>query len=168
MSTGGGSATTSKVTGRELVIERTFDAPRELVFKVWTQPEHISKWFGPRGYTVPVFETDLRPGGVTRYCMRSTETGEESWGKSEFREVVPPERLVYTDWFADPQGNVLPDMPETQVTISFTDDAGKTRVQILTQFKSEADLESLAGTGMIEGWTETLDRLADYLPTAAA
>jgi uncharacterized protein YndB with AHSA1/START domain len=167
MSTSGGAPTTSRVAGRELVIERTFDAPRELVFKVWTQPEHVPNWFGPKGFTLPVFETDVRPGGVTRYCMRSS-TGEESWGKSEFREVVPPERLVYTDWFADPQGNPLPDMPETNVTITFSDDSSdKTRVTILTQFKSEAELESLASTGMVEGWTDTLDRLAEYLPTAA-
>jgi uncharacterized protein YndB with AHSA1/START domain len=167
MSTSGGAATTSRVAGRELVIERTFDAPRELVFKVWTQPEHVQRWFGPKGWTVPVFETDVRPGGVTRYCMRSSETGEESWGKSEFREVAAPERLVYSDWFADPLGNPLPGTPETLVTITFNDEAGKTRVQILTQFKSEAELESVAGMGMIEGWTETLERLAEYLPTAA-
>jgi uncharacterized protein YndB with AHSA1/START domain len=167
MSTSGSAATTSKVAGRELVIERTFGAPRDLVFKVWTQPEHVAQWFGPKGWTLPVFEIDLRPGGVTRYCMRHSETGEESWGKSEFREVVPPERLVYSDWFADAAGNTLPGTPESLVTVTFTDEAGKTRVTILTQFMSEADLESVVQTGMIPGWTETLDRLADYLTTAA-
>jgi len=92
---------------RELVISRVFDAPRELVFKAWTEPEHLVRWWGPKGHTTPYCEIDLRPGGVMHHCMRSPE-GRDVWSKGVFREIVVPERIVLTDSFADAQGNVVP------------------------------------------------------------
>ena len=98
---------------REFVVERVFDAPRELVWQAWTEPEHLAHWWGPQGWTLPVCTVDFRPGGIWHYCMRGPE-GEESWGKATYREIVEPERIVYLDAFADEAGNPVEGMPEDE------------------------------------------------------
>src|SRR5687767_7564343 len=100
------SRTGTEPADREVVITRVFDAPRELVFKAWTEPEHFMRWWGPRGFTAPVCNIDARPGGVFHCCMRSPE-GQDFWSKGTYREVVPPERIVVTDSFADAEGNIV-------------------------------------------------------------
>ena len=109
----------------EVVITRVFDAPRRLVFDVWTKPEHVVRWWGPKGYTSPSCKIDLRPGGALLLCMRSPE-GQDLWSRGTFREVVVPERIVYVDSFSDEKGNRVPashygmpaDWPEeTMVTV---------------------------------------------------
>jgi len=89
-----GSSGTAESAERVLVIERIFDAPPSLVFKAWTDPQHLVHWFGPRGFTLPSCELDLRPGGAWRSCMLSGE-GREHWVRGVFREIVEPERIVY-------------------------------------------------------------------------
>ncbi len=91
----------------ELVITRIFDAPRELVWQAWTDPKQLVKWWGPKNFTAPVAKIDLRVGGKYLYCMRSPES-QDYWSTGTYREVVPPERLVCTDSFADADGNVVP------------------------------------------------------------
>src|SRR6185437_12224157 len=81
---------------RELVITRTFDAPRELVFQMWTDPKHLAKWWGPRDYPVGPFNMDVRPGGKWRNCLISSAGDMSLWHSGTFREVAPPERLVFT------------------------------------------------------------------------
>ena len=81
---------------QELVIKRIFDAPRELVWDAWTEPEQIMRWWGPKGFSAPVAKIDLRVGGAYLNCMRSPE-GKDFWSKGVFREIVAPERLVMTD-----------------------------------------------------------------------
>jgi uncharacterized protein YndB with AHSA1/START domain len=147
---------------RELVVERIFDAPRALVFKAWTEPEHLARWWGPQGWTLPVCKVDLRPGGVWHYCMRGPG-GEESWGKAVYREIVPPERLVYIDAFADAQGNPVAGMPEMLIRMEFAEHEGKTKVTSRTQFATVAELESILAMGVVEGITETWDRLEEHL-----
>src|SRR3712207_5988559 len=93
-------------TSNELVITRTFDAPRELVWRAWTEPEHFNRWWGPKDFAAPNSQMDVRVGGKYLYCMRSPD-GQDYWGTGTYREVVPMERLVYTDSFADEQGNVV-------------------------------------------------------------
>src|SRR5450432_1874612 len=88
----------------EFVISRTFDAPRSLVFNAWTDPEHLMKWWGPKGLTMLSSKLDLRPGGVFLYGMR-TPDGRDMWGKWVFREIVTPQRLVFVVSFADADGN---------------------------------------------------------------
>ena len=80
---------------RELTITRVLDAPRSLVFKVWTQPEHMVRWLGPKGFTAPSCKLEVRPGGAWRACIRSAE-GVDHWMRGVYREVAPPERLVFT------------------------------------------------------------------------
>jgi uncharacterized protein YndB with AHSA1/START domain len=149
----------------EFVMERVFDAPRELVFKAWSDPEFLKQWWGPKGWTLPVCNVDFRPGGVWHYCMQGPG-GEEAWGKAIYREIVAPERIVYMDYFSDAEGNVAEGTPETQSTVIFTDHNGQTKVTARAQFASAEDLQTTLDMGMAEGMGETFDRLADYLKEA--
>lgn len=142
-----------------LVITRVFDAPRRLVFECWTKPEHLEHWKGaPRGFTVTVNETDIRPGGVSRICMRSPE-GVEHWLRVVYREIVEPELLVFTHVWLDSEANAG---NETLVTITFTERDGKTELTL-----SQTGFQSVESRdGHAYGWTSALDVLAEYLAVA--
>jgi uncharacterized protein YndB with AHSA1/START domain len=156
----------------ELVITRVFDTPRELVFKAWTEPERLKRWWGPKGFSTPYCKIDLRPGGVFFYCMRSPD-GLDVWVKGVFREIVVPERIVLTDAFADAEGNVVPpthygmspEWPlETLLTVTFEEHAGGKKTKLTLRHAgippgAERD-------GAQQGWLETVDRLAEYLAKA--
>ncbi|MGH7631663.1 MAG: SRPBCC domain-containing protein [Gemmatimonadales bacterium] len=148
-------------TERQLVITRSINAPRELVFQAWTHPEHLVHWWGPRGFTTPVCEMDVRPGGTFRITLRSPE-GENYRIKGVYHEIVAPERLVYTNGW-DEAGRPG---QESLVTVTFADEDGRTKLAILTEFASAADFETFKGMGVIEGWTESLERLAGHLAKA--
>ncbi len=140
---------------RELVITRVFDAPRELVFKAWTDPEHVANWWGPHGFTVTSIEMDVRPGGKWRKCMRSP-AGKEYWRHGVYQEVVEPERLVFTyfsdDLHSDPGHEMV-------VTITFAEQGGKTMMIFRqAEFLSVAERDAHRG-----GWTESIERCAVYL-----
>ena len=162
-----GSNVTAQVGESEIVITRVFNAPRDLVFKAWTEPERLMRWWGPKGFTTPSCQVDLRPGGTFLYCMRSPE-GRDIWGRGVYLEVVAPERIVYTDTFADEEGNPVeptqygmsPAHPrETLVTVTFTEHEGKTKVTL--RHAMAAAVPERAGTQ--QGWTEMMDRLAEDL-----
>ncbi|MGB8216216.1 MAG: SRPBCC domain-containing protein [Candidatus Methanoperedens sp.] len=152
---------------RELVITRIFDAPRELIWKSWTEPERVKRWWGPKGFTAPFCKIDLRVGGVFLYCMRSPE-GKDYWSTGVYREIVPMERIVCTDSFADEEGNVVPatfygmspDFPlEMLVTVTFEEFGGKTKLILQhTGIPPGADKE-----GAEQGWNESFDKLAGIL-----
>lgn len=152
-----------------LVLERTFDAPRELLFGMFKDPAHLSKWWGPRGWEVPVCTIDFRPGGVWHYCMKCTDQtqgefyGMESWGKARYHEIVEPERLVYTDYFSDAEGRENPDMPATEVTMEFLDLGGRTKIVSRSTYVSPEALKTVLDMGMLQGITETWDRLEEHL-----
>ncbi len=149
----------SEPADRVLKIERVFNAPRSLVFKAWTESEHIARWWGPRGFTAKVLKNDLRPGGAYRIYMRGPEN-DDHWTQGIYREVVPPERLVMVGSWADAQGN--PTRPETTLTLLFEDVAGKTRLTL-----HNAVFESVTARDLHQGgWTSALDCLAEYLATA--
>jgi uncharacterized protein YndB with AHSA1/START domain len=160
--------TKATTTEQEVIIERIFDAPRELVFEMWTKPEHLARWWGPYGWTTTIKQIDVKPGGIWHYCMKSDTEDQEGCGKAIFSEVVPPERLVYTDYFADAEGNVLPGTPETVVTIEFADYQGKTKLTNRSRFASAEELKSTVAMGMVEGFAETWDRLEAYLVTVSS
>jgi uncharacterized protein YndB with AHSA1/START domain len=148
----------SEPADRVLVITRIFDAPRSLVFKAWTEPEHMVNWFGPRGFTSKVLKNDLRPGGAYRIHMRGPD-GDDHWSQGVFREIVPPERLVMVGSWADADGN--PTRPETTLTLLFEDVGGKTRLTL-----HNAVFESVTARDLHEGgWSTSLDCLAEYLAT---
>jgi uncharacterized protein YndB with AHSA1/START domain len=153
--------------GRMLRVERTFDAPRELVFKAFTEPDRIAQWWGPRGWQTTNYRMDVRPGGQWHYCMRGPD-GMESWGIATYREIVEPERIVYVDSFSDAEGNVSENMPSMLISMEFLDDSGRTRLLSHTEFASPEALQSVIDMGMVEGLTETWDRLEEYLAAQGA
>lgn len=141
---------------RVLVITRVFDAPRNLVFKAWTNPEHLANWFGPRGFTMTFCQMDPRAGGSYRFGMRSP-AGTDHWVQGVYREFTPPERLVCTYAWADAQGN--PTRPETVLTIVLAEIADKTQLTL-----HQAVFESVtACDAHRQGWTSSLDCLAEFL-----
>jgi len=171
MTTRNSPATTS--TERELVIERVFDAPRELVWKAWTEPEQVMRWWGPRGFTSPAAKIDFRVGGKYLFAMRSPEfnEGRPIWSTGVYREIVPFERIVCTDCFADEKGNVVPasyygmpgDFPlEMLVTVTFEEHAGKTKLTLHHVGIPAGEHRE----GANQGWSESFDKLAEYLAKA--
>ncbi len=154
-------------TGQEIVIERIFDAPREAVWKAWTEPERVMRWWGPNGYSSPVAKIDLRIGGKYLYCMRTPE-GQDTWSGGTYREIVPMERIVASDHFADEQGNVVAaatyglegDWPdELLVTVTFEDLGGKTKLTLRHAGMPVGEMPGMA----TEGWNQSLDKLAESL-----
>lgn len=164
---------------REFVITRIFDAPRELVFEVWTEPKHMAQWWGPRTVTNSVCEMDVRPGGAYRIVMRGPD-GAEYPVKGVYREVVKPERLVMTmDCSEHPdewQDLVKPNRQkgernpagEMLSTVTFEELDGKTKVTVRTRFNSAAIRDSMLKMGMTEGWSQSLDRLEELLATGSS
>lgn len=143
---------------RELLVERVFNAPRTLVFEAFSKCEHLTHWWGVQGWTLPVCKLDFRPGGEWLYCMRGPQ-GEESWGKAFYHEIVAPERIVYTDYFADKDGNPNEKAPAPLVTLTFVDEGGKTRLMNHAKYPTADDLNTVLKMGMIEGMSQTFDRL---------
>ncbi len=157
----------STVSQDAVVIERTYDAPVDLIWQMWTEPDHFKQWYGPRGATVPVAEIDLRVGGRRLVCMEMQMPDRviKMWFTGEYREVVLNQRLVYTDALADERGNPLPpgsmgmplDHPTTTVvTVSLEAVNGRTRMT-LTHAGIPADSPGAAG------WQMAFDKLADYM-----
>src|SRR6266851_594027 len=143
---------------RVLVIERFFDAPRELVFKCWTEPEHLARWIGPRGFSSTILACELRQGGNYRMRMHDPD-GQDHWQQGVFREIVPPERIVRTYCWTDADGR--PTRPETMLTVTFEDLGGRTRLTL-----HQAIFESVtARDDHQRGWSGSLDQLAEYLVT---
>lgn len=156
------STTITTPSEHEIMVTRIFNAPRELVWKAWTQPEHLTRWFGPTGWTLPVCEIDFRVGGAWRYCMRGP-AGEESCGMAVYHEIVEPERFAYTDYFTDADGKPVEGMPAALVTVQLTNVNGKTKLTSTTLYQTAEERDQVLKMGMEEGLTETLDRLDEYL-----
>lgn len=160
---------TIKVEGQELILERVFNAPRELVFKAFSQAEHLKHWWGPRGWTLTVCNVDFRPGGIWHYCMKCIDQnqgdfyGFESWGKAVYQEIVEAEKIVYVDYFSDAEGNEAEGMPSPLITMTFTEFEGKTKLVNRAQYPSAEALKTVIDMGMEQGVTETWDRLAEHL-----
>jgi uncharacterized protein YndB with AHSA1/START domain len=147
---------------RELVLTRVFDAPRELVFKAWTDPKQVAQWWGPHRFTNPVCDLDVRPGGAIRIHMRGPD-GTVYPMTGVYNEVVEPERLVFTSAALDADGNP---MFEVLTTVTFAEQGGKTK-QIMRArvIKSTAEAAPYI-KGMEAGWTQSLERLAESIAKA--
>ena len=142
-----------------IVVTRIVDAPRELVWKAWTEPKHIVQWWGPNGFTNTTHAMEVKPGGVWRFIMHGPD-GTDWPNKIVYREVIRPERLVY-----DHSGEGANDPHRFQVTVTFADQGGNTVVTMASRFPSVAARDAVLKFGAVEGGAQTLDRLADYLPT---
>ena len=144
-----------EIEERTLVLSRVFDAPRELVYKVWTQPEHLARWWGPRNFTLLSCKADVRVGGSYRFGTRSPE-GTEHWAHGVYREVVPPERLMLTHAWEHPDGKPK---HETIMTLTFAEQGDKTKLTLKQTLFESVTSRDMHG----QGWNSVLDKLGEYL-----
>jgi uncharacterized protein YndB with AHSA1/START domain len=145
---------------REIVVTRVVNAPRRLVFEAYTNPAHLPHWMlGPDGWTMPICEIDLRAGGAWRFVWRQLD-GTEMEMRGVYQEVTPPERLVGTESWGG-------DWPETLNTLILSEQAGKTTITQRVLYPSKQARDAALKTGMQEGMSQSFDRLAEYLATAA-
>jgi uncharacterized protein YndB with AHSA1/START domain len=155
------------------VISRVFDAPRDRVWKSWTEAERLKQWWGPKGFTVTHCKVDLRPGGIMHYCLRMPD-GNEMWGKFVYREIVKQEKLVFVNSFSDKDGGITVhpmsvNWPREMLsTVTFEEQGGKTKVTVQwVPADSSTDIERKTfeegRDSMKMGWTGTMDQFAAYL-----
>jgi uncharacterized protein YndB with AHSA1/START domain len=166
------AAAAADTFSKEFVIERTFDAPRDLVWEVFTHRDHLMNWWGPKGFKMIVGNLDLKPGGTFHYGMQAPD-GSEMWGRWVFREIVEPERLVFISSFSDKDGGLTrhpmaPTWPIKMLsTATFTDQGGKTllvnRVVALNATEEERTTFEGGFESMKQGFGGTWDQLAAYL-----
>jgi uncharacterized protein YndB with AHSA1/START domain len=157
------TALSTKFAERKLTITRVFDAPRALVFKVWTDPKHLAQWWGPQGFTNPVCDFDARVGGEFLIHMRGPD-GDVYPMKGVIREFVPPERLVFTSIATDTAGNhVL----EGLTTVLFEEDNGKTKLTVHAEAAAVVEMATAYLQGMEMGWTQSIDKLHAYIAEIA-
>jgi len=148
-------------------IEREFDAPIETVWRMWTEPALFQKWYGPRGFSIPVAEMDVTVGGTRKICMemKTPDRSMSMWTIGVYKEVSPPRRLIYTESMCDENGTIIPPsamgMPEdhpdvTEVIVDLEDLGGKTRMTMTHVGVSE-------GTAGAGGWNQAFDKLGEAL-----
>jgi uncharacterized protein YndB with AHSA1/START domain len=151
-----------------MVVTRVFDAPRELVWKAWTDPKYVMQWWGPKGFTSPACTMDFRVGGKYLFCMR-TPDGQDCWTGGEYREIIPHEKIVSTMYFADSNGNrvdpaelgieheVIDDSPD----VILFEDIGNGQTKLT--FTGNETMQNAIKSGQLEGIKETLDKVADVV-----
>ena len=142
-------------TDREVVMTRVFDAPRQMVFDAFSKPELLKRWFGPRGWSLVVCEVDLRVGGGFRFVMRGPD-GKDMGMRGVYREIAAPERSVHMESFDDYPG-------ESQVTAVFTEENGKTTLNVTVLYPSKEVRDAVVQMGMEHGAAESYDKLAELL-----
>lgn len=142
---------------REIVMTRVFDAPRHLVFEAFSKPELLKRWFGPRGWNLGVCDVDFKVGGGFRFVLRGPD-GKDMGMRGKYREIQAPERSVHVESFDDYPG-------ESQVTAVFTEDKGKTMLNVTVEYPSQEVRDIVLKTGMEHGAAESYDKLAELLPS---
>jgi uncharacterized protein YndB with AHSA1/START domain len=158
MASSAGATTFTTPSDREVVMTRVFDAPRSLVFEAFTNPEHVQRWLlGRQGWTMPVCEIDLRPGGRWHFVWRGPDGGELEM-RGEYQEIVPPERVVNTESWGG-------DWPDTLNTLVLAEEDGRTTLSITILYPSKEARDAALGTGMKDGASASFDLLAEYVQT---
>ena len=170
-------ATQTEPKTDEIVITRVFDAPRERLWKAWTDPEMLKRWWGPEGFTAPSIQVDLRVGGKYVFAMHGppgSKWDRDMYSAGVYQEIVANEKLVTTDYFSDREGNALdpaqygqdPSSPKQMtVTIRFEEiEKGKTRLSITyARPETEVQFQAMLKSGMQEGWQSSFNKLAEAL-----
>ena len=147
------SDSAADTSDREIVVTRVFDAPRALVFKAWTDPKHLAHWWGPNGFSITTHEMEFKPGGVWRFVMHGPD-GRDYQNEVVYVEIAESERLVYKHVSA----------PHFQMTVTFADDGGKTRITAQMLFETaELRDKTIKAVGAVEGLKQTIGRLGDYV-----
>lgn len=156
-----------------LIITRIFDVPRQLVWKAWTDPEMFKKWWGPKDFSCPFAEIDLKVGGKYLLCMHGAGPGgevQDFWSTGTYQEIVPMEKIVVIDSFSDDKGNVVPPthygMPEVfptkaTITITFEEQDGKTKMTLT--YPTTKGIAGQMLDNMTQGWNQSFDKLAEAL-----
>ncbi len=155
-----------------MVVSRIFDAPRELVWKAWTDPEYVKQWWGPKGFTSPVCKIDFRVGGKFLHCMR-TPDGQDFWNGGEYIEIVPYEKIVFSMYFSDPEGNKVEpehygiehEAIEGENDMVLFEDVGKGQTK-LTYIGNET-MKNAMESGQLEGMQQILDKVAGVIAELA-
>jgi uncharacterized protein YndB with AHSA1/START domain len=156
----------------EFVISRVFDAPKNVVYKAWTDSSDLKQWWGPKGTKVTECTLDLKPNGTLHYCLKPM-FGPEMWGKFVFKEILPQEKLTFINCFSDKNGGITrhpyaANWPlELMSVVSFTEESGKTKLSVTWTPINSNDQELKAfeegQSSMQQGWTGTLDQLTEFL-----
>ena len=154
---------TVETKDNQIIFTRSFDAPRKLVFEAYATCGHLMKWWGPRAWPLAYCSIDFRPGGTWHYCMKGPNEGDESWGLAKYKEIIKPEKIVYNDYFSDKNGNINANMPTFDTVVLFEETNGRTRVTVTSNVASREEVDKLVEMGMIQGFTETWDRLDEHL-----
>ena len=148
-----------------MVITRVFDAPRELVWKAWTDPKYIMQWWGPKGFTSPFCQMDFRVGGKLLCCMKAPD-GQECWNAVEYHEIVLHEKIVSSMYFSDAKGNriepeqlgIEPEAMDDALNVILFEDLGNGQTKLT--FIGNEPMESAKNSGQMEGWNQILDKIA--------
>jgi uncharacterized protein YndB with AHSA1/START domain len=147
----------------EIAFTRAFPVAREQMWAMWTQAQHLACWWGPEGWTLPVCEVDFRVGGQWFYCMQGPDM--RSCGLATYHEIEAPASIVYTDAFADADGQVLDSMPAGRTRLTFSESDGITTVRGVTRYDSQSQRDAILDMGVKDGLDQTLNRLEAYLAT---
>lgn len=156
-----------------MVITRVFDAPRELVWKAWTDPKYVMQWWGPKGFSCPACTIDFRVGGKFLCCMR-TPDGQELWNGGEYHEIVLHEKIVSSMYFSDAEGNKIEpaelgiehEAIEGAYDVTIFEDLGNGQTKLT--FIGNETVESATESGQLEGWYQILDKFAEVVTELAA
>ncbi len=157
---------TNTESQKKVSIERTFDLPAKKLWQAWIEPESCKKWWGPKDFTCPHCDIDLKVGGKYLNCMRSSE-GAEFWSTGVYKEINPGKKLVFTDSFSDKDGNAIPasdmNMPgnwpmELLVTVTFEEIGGKTKMNL-----QQVGVPQEMYDECIKGWNECFDKLEEKM-----
>lgn len=152
-----------------LTVERTFNAPPQRIWDAYANADQFCKWWGPEGWETSVKELSLAKGGKNHYGMKCVDKNQgewfnqESWGMMVFEEVDEPNSFTYKDYFSDAEGTLNQEMPVMTITMSFTEEDGKTKLVTRGVVESKEQLEQLVNMGMIEGLTSTMDKLETFV-----
>lgn len=156
---------TKDLENKLLTIERIFDAPKEKLWRAYSDKEWFVKWWGPEGWETTVKEFDFKPGGRNHYGMKCVDEnqgewfGQESWGIMQYESINEPDSIRYKDYFSDADGNTQGEMPAIIVTVEFVEADGKTNLITRCQGESAKDIEKLLTMGMVEGFSSSSNRL---------
>lgn len=156
------SAVTVTTSERELTFSRTFRSTRAALFRAFTTPELLARWWGPPGWPMASCTLDLRPGGRWHYSLRAAD-GREHWALAEYREVREPERIRYVERSSDPEGRITDEMPPALTTVTFTEEGPLATLTSHVAFPHVTARDRMVRRGMVEGFSRALDQLHDLL-----
>jgi uncharacterized protein YndB with AHSA1/START domain len=164
---------TKDAATKTLVIERLIDSPRERVWQVWTDPEMLAEWWGPRGWKTTIKTFEFKPGGVWHYGMECQDEsqsewfGKTAWGKAVYEDINEFNSFTYKDYFSDEDGNISDEMPVATVTMEFIETDSKTRLLSTSVFDTVEGYDKVLAMGVVEGVSQTWDRMEELLADGA-